>query len=178
MGMRKGRRYAVLANGMLVMAFLGLTIEYWYVSVPMVLILGGLIAVGSCDQRWAGSRSSTVEPLSPADPAVLAAQQRLARRKEARALLSSDPALAAELRIGRPDLGRLYDDGGLVDINHVPAEVIARELEIPFPVAEEIVAQRTRVGGFLSTDDLVVYCQAVSPNQIAVAQDRLFFMPT
>jgi len=118
-----------------------------------------------------------VEPTSPADPEVLAAQQRLARREESRALLTSNPALAAELHIGRPDLGRQYDDGGLVDINHVPAEVIVRELGLPPPVAEELVAQRTRVGGFHSADDLVVYCDAVTPHQVAVLRDRLLFTP-
>jgi hypothetical protein len=83
-----------------------------------------------------------MEPTLSADPAVLVAQQRLARRNEARALLTSNPALTAELRIGRPGLGRQYDDGGLVDITHVSAQVIARELGISFLVAEEIVMQR------------------------------------
>ncbi len=137
--------------------------------------------VGSAHAGWPEVqlkfRRSAVEPISPADPAVLAAQQRLARREESRALLTSNPALAAELRIGRPDLGRQYDDGGLVDINHVPAEVIARELGLPAPVAEEIVVQRTRVGGFHSADDLVVYCDAVTPHQVAVLRDRLLFTP-
>ena len=118
-----------------------------------------------------------VEPVSPIDPAVLAAQQRLARRSEARALFTSDPALATELRIGRPDLARQYDDGGLIDINSVPAEVITGELGIPLPVAEEIVAQRMRVGGFYSADDLIVYCEAVTPRQVAVVRDRLLFTP-
>lgn len=104
---------------------------------------------------------------------MLAAQQRLARRSEARDLLTSNPALAAELRIGRPDLDRHYDDGGLVDINHVPAQVIARELGIPSLVAEEIVAQRTRVGGFHSADDLVVYCGSVTLHQMELVRDRL-----
>ena len=36
--------------------------------------------------------------------------------------------LARELRIGRPDLPRQYDDGGLVDVNNVPVGVLA-ELE-------------------------------------------------
>lgn len=66
--------------------------------------------VGSAHAGWLEiqlkSRRSAVEPTSPVDPAVLVAQQRLARRKEARALLTSNPALAAELRIGRPDLDR------------------------------------------------------------------------
>ncbi|MGH3814136.1 MAG: hypothetical protein ACRDUV_17085, partial [Pseudonocardiaceae bacterium] len=137
--------------------------------------------LGSAHAGWLEmqlkSRRSAAEPISPADPAVLAAQQRLARREEARALLAGNPVLAAELRIGRPDLGRQYDDGGLVDVNHVPAEVITRELGIPRPVAEQIVAQRTRVGGFHSADDLVVYCEAVTPHQVAVVRDRLLFTP-
>jgi hypothetical protein len=137
--------------------------------------------LGSAHAGWLEmqlkSRRSAAEPISPADPAVLAAQQRLARREEARALLAGNPALAAELRIGRPDLGRQYDDGGLVDINNVPAEVITRELGIPPPVAEQIVAQRTRVGGFHSADDLVVYCETVTPHQVTVVRDRLLFTP-
>jgi hypothetical protein len=138
--------------------------------------------VGSAHAGWLERRlkvrQSTVEPTSPVDPAVQVAQQRLARRDEARALLTSNPALAAELRIGRPDLRRHYDDGGLVDINHVPAELIAWELGIPPLVAEEIVVQRTRVGGLYSADDLVVYCETVTPQQVAVVRDRLLFTPT
>jgi hypothetical protein len=34
--------------------------------------------------------------------------------------------LAAELRIGRPDLPRHFDDGGLIDVNTVPAQVLSR----------------------------------------------------
>lgn len=138
--------------------------------------------VGSAHAAWLERRfkvgQSEVEPALSADPAVLAAQHRLARRNEARALLHSNPALAAELRIGRPDLGRHYDDGGLVDINHVPAQVIVQELGIPSLVAEEIVVQRTRVGGFHSADDLVVYCEAVTPHQVQLVRDRLLFTPT
>jgi hypothetical protein len=33
--------------------------------------------------------------------------------------------MAWELRIGRPDLPRVYDDGGLIDVNHVPPQVLA-----------------------------------------------------
>jgi len=80
--------------------------------------------VGSAHAGWVERRikakPSTAKPTSPADPAVLVAQQRLHRRNEARALLTSHPALAAELRIGRPDLRRHYDDGGLVTSTTCP----------------------------------------------------------
>lgn len=138
--------------------------------------------VGSAHAAWLERRlkvgHSEVEPTLSADPAVLVAQHRLARRNEARALLLSNPALAAELRIGRPDLGRQYDDGGLVDINHVSAQVIAHELGIPSLVAEQIVVQRMRVGGFHSADDLVVYCEAVTRHQVELVRDRLLFTST
>lgn len=137
--------------------------------------------VGSAHVGWLElqlkSRRFAEEATPAADPTLLVAQQRIARREQARALLVDNPALAAELRIGRPDLGRRYDDGGLVDINNVPAEVIVKELELPSLTAEQIVAQRTRVGGFHSADDLFVYCEAINPHQVAVIRNRLLFTP-
>ena len=49
-------------------------------------------------------------------------------RREARRLQQDNPVLAQELKIGRPDLPRGYDDGGLVDVNHVPAAILASHL--------------------------------------------------
>jgi type II secretory pathway pseudopilin PulG len=53
-------------------------------------------------------------------PALAAALQARQRREEAKAIAARDVDLARELRIGRPDLPRQFDDGGLVDLNHVP----------------------------------------------------------
>ncbi len=49
-------------------------------------------------------------------------------RQQARELADSNPALARELGIGRPDIPHEYDDGGLVDVNHVPGGVLASSL--------------------------------------------------
>jgi hypothetical protein len=144
------------------------------IGIILISWLVGAAHVGWLEVR-VKVRPTAVEPTSRADPAVLVAQQRLARRNEARALLTSNPALSAELRIGRPDLRRQYDDGGLIDINHVPAEMIAWELGIPVIVAEEIVEQRRRVGGFYSADDLIVYCDTITLHEVAVVRDRLLF---
>ena len=113
----------------------------------------------------------------PEDPALVAAERRAARRDEARAILASKPALAAELRIGRPDLAREYDDGGLVDVNHVPAAVLATQLDLPESLAESVVAERDRVGGFSSPDELIVYCDGMTPERMTIIQDRLAFVP-
>ncbi|GAA4628258.1 hypothetical protein GCM10023196_043850 [Actinoallomurus vinaceus] len=56
--------------------------------------------------------------------AIDLAEQRKDIRCQARRA-AQDPAMAWELRIGRPDLPRRFDDGGLVDVNHVPPQVLA-----------------------------------------------------
>ena len=77
---------------------------------------------------WDGTPAvrPTPAPAPPAaDPAVAAVLAARARRDEARRIVSRDPAMARELGIGRPDLRRAYDDGGLVDLNNAPAQAIA-----------------------------------------------------
>ncbi|GAA4929905.1 ComEA family DNA-binding protein [Actinoplanes utahensis] len=112
------------------------------------------------------------------DPALAAAQWRAARREEARQLQSSQPALASELMIGRPDLpGRQYDDGGLIDVNHVPADLMMRHLSIERPLAEQIVAARELHNGFTAPEELVVFCDGLTPNKLELFRDRLIFIP-
>ncbi len=82
-----------------------------------------------------------------ADPAVARALAARRRRTEARDVRAADPTLARELGIGRPDLGRGFDDGGLVDLNTAPAPVIAAVCGIDPAHADAIVAARTARGG-------------------------------
>src|SRR5438552_3485651 len=90
------------------------------------------------------------------DPAYREAILRRTRRTQARALVASDPALAAELGVGRPDLDRQFDDGGLVDVNAVPVEVLATLPGFTGELADEVLQARDRVGQFFSPEDLVV----------------------
>lgn len=114
----------------------------------------------------------------PYDPAVAAAHWRRSRRQEARELLQSDPQLAAELKIGRPDLpGRTFDDGGLIDVNHVPANVLTAELDVVPALAQEIIDERERLDGFSSADELLVYCESLKAERLHVIRDRLIFVP-
>jgi len=82
--------------------------------------------------------------------------ERIRRRAYARGLLHSDPLLAYELRIGRPDLPRDFDDGGLVDVNHASANALTLIPDISGDMASQIVAARESVGGFSSLDDMSV----------------------
>lgn len=103
-----------------------------------------------------------VRPPQPwaADPAVAAALASRSRREEARALIARDPALARDLRIGRPDLPRQYDDGGLVDINTAPASVIAHCCGLDERAARQIERARSQHSlPFQSVDELLVFAE-------------------
>lgn len=80
------------------------------------------------------------------------AEDRLEEREEARRLAHEEPARALELGIGRPDQGGF--DGGLVDLNNAPVDVIEELAGVNRRLAERIVATREEVGGFSSLDDL------------------------
>ncbi|NDU72177.1 helix-hairpin-helix domain-containing protein [Actinomadura sp. DSM 109109] len=80
-------------------------------------------------------------------------RQRLLREK-ARELAASDPGLAKELRIGRPDLPRQYNDGGLVDVNHAPARALTLLPGVTAEMAETIERVRAQTGGFMSAEEL------------------------
>lgn len=92
-------------------------------------------------------------PKTPNEQALAYAQHRRALREQARELAAKDPSLARELRIGRPDLPRQYDDGGLVDLNHAPAEVLVTLPGVTEELAERIIEAREAAGGFISAED-------------------------
>ncbi len=90
----------------------------------------------------------------PPDPAVAAVLAARARRDNARRLAGADPQMARELRIGRPDLPRTYDDGGLVDLNSAPPQVIAGSCGIDLTVATSIADARIAGVPFSTVDDV------------------------
>lgn len=106
-------------------------------------------------------RSSVFPSVTPRnrlnEHAINLARHRRALREQARALIAEDPALAAELRIGRPDLPRAFDDGGLIDVNHAPAPTIALLPGVTDEMVERIVSVRQNQGGFVSVEELAVH---------------------
>lgn len=114
--------------------------------------------------------------LAAADPVVAAHLAARARRDEARTLAQSDPVLAHELRIGRPDLPREYEDGGLIDLNNAPAHAIATACSIEASLAERIVAARQELGSFSSLDEVFVFAQ-VEESTAARIRDYALLLP-
>jgi hypothetical protein len=112
------------------------------------------------------------------DPAVAQAVAARRRRDEARALAERDPNLARDLNMGRPDRPREYDDGGLVDINRAPAEVLVSVCGIERAAAERLVTTREQFpSGFTSISEVLAYVD-MSERDADVLRDRGLVMPS
>jgi hypothetical protein len=86
--------------------------------------------------------------------AVQMAQYRRNLRDQARQLLADDPGLAVELCIGRPDLPRAYDDGGLIDVNHVPGPTLALLPGMTDELVQRVLQVRDNQGAFVSAEEM------------------------
>ncbi|WP_327652383.1 BTAD domain-containing putative transcriptional regulator [Micromonospora aurantiaca] len=80
------------------------------------------------------------------------------RREYARYLLYQYPSAREDLRIGRPDLPRAYDDGGLVDVNSVPDHVISGLPGLTRSQAQHVVVDRRMRGPYTSMEELASRC--------------------
>jgi hypothetical protein len=74
--------------------------------------------------------------------------QRRREREQYRNLIRSDITLARSMGVGRPDLSRTYSDGGLLDLNSLSPEALARFCPMPFDEAQAIDVVRQRCGRF------------------------------
>jgi hypothetical protein len=127
---------------------------------PLSVISGFLmiatVALGCVQQaplRRAVYGGAPLPERDAVDPALAAALGARKQRVDARQLAAQDPLLARDLKIGRPDLPHTFDDGGLVDLNSAPPQVIAAACGLPPSTGDAIVAARPP-GGFLAVDDV------------------------
>ncbi|MET0187768.1 MAG: hypothetical protein ABW212_02130 [Pseudonocardia sediminis] len=120
----------------------------WGGLLILTIIVVALVHVTAVRRQvWSATR-----PPDEAVGVVLAARR---RREEARRILARDPSMARELRIGRPDLPRTFDDGGLADLNSAPPLVIADACGIDPAIAVRIVETRRVMGmPFATVDDV------------------------
>ncbi|GAA4438755.1 BTAD domain-containing putative transcriptional regulator [Phytohabitans houttuyneae] len=99
---------------------------------------------------------------------------RAARREQALQIVRWKPDLARELLIGRPDLPRQFDDGGLVDINAVPSYVIATLPGVSAYLMQMIVSDRARHGPYASVEHMVAR-QVITPRLADSLRGLLIF---
>jgi DNA-binding SARP family transcriptional activator len=122
------------------------------VFVSLLLAMAGGAAHTALLLSGTHARSRKVQPV---DYDTLRSLELRIRREQALTLLDHHPHIARELHIGRPDLARVFNDGGLVDVNAVPEHILAALPGVSVPQAQQIVARRRAVGGFASVDDLI-----------------------
>ncbi len=110
------------------------------------------------------------------DPVLAKAVNASERRELARQILAQDPVLASNLGIGRPDLGRGYDDGGLVDVNSAPATVLVALPGLTPDVTQRLLAAREASGGFTSLEEMTILAD-LSPSVVDTLRDKLVLSP-
>lgn len=83
--------------------------------------------------------------------------QRRGQRRQYRELVNRDASLAASMRVGRPDLARDFDDGGLVDVNSMPTEGLQRFAGMTSAEATEVQRLRGDLGRFSGISELEAF---------------------
>ncbi|AYY13816.1 hypothetical protein EF847_15040 [Actinobacteria bacterium YIM 96077] len=124
------------------------------------------------------------------DPAVHEALENRERRKEAKGIAESDPQLAIELGIGRPELRRShrtsrdrlhdqrqpYDDGGMIDLNNATADSIIDVLGWDAGLVSNFVNDRELRRGYTSFTELQALSR-IDPQLIEAQKDRIVVLP-
>lgn len=122
-------------------------------AVRVVLwVVGIVLAV-----QWRASLFPPDDGRAALPPPVARAYARRALREQYRRLAVDDPAIAREIGLGLPHLWRDYDDGGLLDLNRVPAHVLVDLGGLTREQAAQVVELREQRRGLASLDEVVVF---------------------
>ncbi|WP_433127415.1 BTAD domain-containing putative transcriptional regulator [Micromonospora sp. CA-240977] len=134
----------------------------WLFGVVHTILLNGAL--------W----SALTNRIGGSPPPVV--DDRRVRREQARYLLYHYPAARQELHIGRPDLPRTFDDGGLVDVNAVQERTIAELPGMTAGQARQVVMDRWLRGPFGSMEELAGRC-LLPPVLTDSLRELLLFLP-
>jgi hypothetical protein len=97
-------------------------------------------------------------------------------REQARRTAEADPMLAKRLCIGRPDLPRQFDDGGLVDVNHAPLHVLVSLPGVTERSARQIQSWVEQSGPFGSLGEVMLVIE-ISPTFEHHLREYCVFIP-
>ncbi len=143
----------------------------------LAILLMGVGGVHAWVAYWRPREFAAAAITSPRDAnrvVIAAATDAEKRRAESRHIAETNPVLARDLRIGRPDLPRAYDDGGLIDVNHVSVAVLSQALGWSGAEAGKVVEAREQAGGFQSAAELTAYTE-IDPRRVDGVADLLVF---
>ncbi len=141
-------------------------------KLPLLII--GLLLLGAAT-LFAASALRRVRLQNANVAAVANARSLRHRRAAAREFAKRDPQMARDLRIGRPDLPGEYDDGGLIDVNIAPAEVLVVYLGLDRTDAAQIANARKDVGRFESDAELVTLA-GLDPTALDQIRGRIILL--
>lgn len=156
------------------------TIAGWIVSVAASGgAAGGLLIIAG----WVGAIATSYMIRNDYEqrmrsPLTLAENQaaiRMLDRGRGLELARSNPALAAEIGVGRPDQPGAAD-AGLVDVNNAPVSALLKLPGVDDALATTIVETRAEVNGFSSLED----CGAaldLSGDLVERLEGRVVFLP-
>lgn len=150
---------------------------FWATLVP--LWLGGTAHALAIRSRAFSAPPRPAEPRGLPARGYSDAVAAVTGRKELRAAAreaARDPVMAWELRIGRPDLPRRYDDGGLVDVNHAPPYVLGALPGMTPELVDRILAAREEGGGFSSVEELSALAE-LPPTLTETLGEYTIFLP-
>jgi DNA uptake protein ComE-like DNA-binding protein len=101
------------------------------------------------------------------------AQKELDRRAYGRQLLTTNPSLARQLGVGRPDVTG-SDSFGLIDVNHAGPAGLVMLPAVTEEHVKKILKYRNSGGYFVSVEDLVMYLD-LPQTMIGPLQDTAVF---
>jgi len=107
-------------------------------------------------------------------PGVAQELERRRLREDYRALARRDPALARNLRVGRPDLPRDLDDGGLLDLNALPADQLGPFAGLTPEEATSVADARQQLGRFTSLNELALYADLSESTTAMLGEHAVF----
>lgn len=132
---------------------------------------------------WAGAVATSMsiraayleETGSTWSAAKRAAHERLEQRREAQRMAAEQPALAAELGVGRPDVPGARD-AGLVDVNNAGAGALSGLPGLDDATATRIVEVRAEINGFSSLPEMGEVLD-LDGHVVERLRDRVVFLP-
>ena len=139
-----------------------------------VVVVASALLVGL--RREVYDSSAGAQPVTGNQSAMASVEAARRKRDEARKLALTDPMMARELGIGRPQSKHGYDDGGLLELNLASAEELSAVCGLPRPVADEVMASRASLGRFMHVEDAIVYGQ-VGEEYAPIIRDRGIILP-
>jgi len=170
-----------LAHAVITVFLCGLWLPVWLIAMAANSKQRAIISVDPYGNIMHGGMPFIGVPVAPQPRfnqnahAIAMANMRRELRWKTREL-AQNVVLARDLRIGRPDLPRQYDDGGLIDMNHVPAEVMTAIGGITPDLADHIVQIRSKVYSFSSAEEMSVVCD-LPPHLTPELVEYAIFLP-